>query len=396
LEVLNDGRSGRFRAHVNWVPATYEGFLDWQGASAKFPFGDNDFTFALTPVESDGSARGYTARRAALTPYPADGPDALHIEFNAAEVSDYFEHTWWKTLRDRADGDENPALSNLSTSRFAVVTGLLGLDAEHKGHSELHPVYAMALQTQCTTPDATGHYLARWAIFVRNWGNEGFCSSYNCYHSVVLDKANPNEGGTFSVRLPLGVTDATEVELTNETEFWGWAGGSAIEVSNSVDVDLGAYALVRVRLPGPEAMPLLYGEVTLKFRASGSGGCPIDPRPEPVAALTRAPLAKPERRGAEGMLAELGRRAQHDTALRQESAPRPPEHQFTRIDPSTVTWSTTTALATDPPLRCPASDKRALEASSEKDAICAAVRALSAADLKQDRRLAEILKACGR
>ena len=54
--------------------------------------------------------------------------------------------------------------------RFAIVVGLAGLDCEHGCGTELHPVYGLAIRVNDDPSDDT------WAIFVRNWGNEGYCS----------------------------------------------------------------------------------------------------------------------------------------------------------------------------------------------------------------------------
>jgi hypothetical protein len=50
------------------------------------------------------------------------------------------------------------------------VYGLFGLDCEHGCRSEYHPAYAVAIQLN-GAPDKN-----TWAIFARNWGDEGFCS----------------------------------------------------------------------------------------------------------------------------------------------------------------------------------------------------------------------------
>jgi len=197
-----------------------------------------------------------------------------------------------------------------------VVTGLLGLDAEHVGHSELHPIYALAVQIRCATQEAAGSFSERWAVVLRNWGNEGYCSSYRCLHHLVLD-AN----GTFTMRLPLGnVADVQDLRLgegVGETDL----GASSAEVRVAAAVDLdpsGSAALVRFRLPSPTDRPLLYGELTLRFKARRAAGCP--PRPAvatPSGPVTPASTSRAAGRGqeqageegAEGLLRDLGESA---------------------------------------------------------------------------------------
>jgi hypothetical protein len=77
---------------------------------------------------------------------------------------------------------------NAGHGAFAIVTGLVGLDCEHDCGSELHPVWALAMNVQPSADDDL------WVFFVRNWGNEGFCGTD--HHFVDF----PNNRYTF--RLP--------------------------------------------------------------------------------------------------------------------------------------------------------------------------------------------------
>jgi hypothetical protein len=54
---------------------------------------------------------------------------------------------------------------------FAIVIGKLGMDTSHRGKTELHPVYAMSVRLK-----SSDFQRSSWAFFVRNWGDEGFCS----------------------------------------------------------------------------------------------------------------------------------------------------------------------------------------------------------------------------
>ena len=401
LESVNDGRNNKLRAHVNWVPATYEGFLGWGDTSGRPPFGDGDFTLSLAPVERTASPLKFAARRACLTPYPDGGPVALHIEFKAAEVSDHFDHTWWKNFRDKAKGKQNAAMEELPTSRFAVATGLLGLDAEHKGHAELHPVYALALQTGCTTEESPGRFSNRWAILARNWGNEGYCSSYNCHHQLLLDAA-----GTFALRLPLGdVMDVSEPELATgpgDTELW--ANNAALQVAQKVDVDAsGPFAVVRLRLPPPEETALVYGEIRLRFKGTGAPGCPVDPRPASAGpGPLLLPAGVPSRRGgAEALLIELREEAPPEERTRLEGALGRRETlaaaapAFQPVRPSGEIVPVGAPIAEDrvfcPPLAAPA-----LEADPERAAVCDIVKRLPKARVARDKRLTALFNECSK
>jgi hypothetical protein len=87
---------------------------------------------------------------------------------------------------------------------FAIVTGLMGLDCGHSCQSELHPVYALAMNVQPSIADDL------WVFFVRNWGDEGFCSSDQHYLGL------PND--TYTFRLPWK-PGATSVSVTSQSFY---------------------------------------------------------------------------------------------------------------------------------------------------------------------------------
>jgi hypothetical protein len=179
-ELLKDGRWDKLRGHVNWQPVTVSGYLTWNDVSPRYPFGDGDHTLSLEPAEEDG-----TTRLAGLTRYnTVQGYNlyAYHIEYSGTEMVDHFSHPWWTAHRDRVESgevpaDHHPLPGQIVNGTYAIATGLFGLDAEHKGYSELHPVYALSVLVSCAeAPDADGYFNAEWAVFLRNWGNEGFCA----------------------------------------------------------------------------------------------------------------------------------------------------------------------------------------------------------------------------
>jgi len=141
---------GRIGGHVNWTAATYEGQLTWKDYSGD----DGDYNFSLG---TDGRA-GHTVNNSG----------ALQLEFDSSEVVDRAKSAWWQGLRHAVDAGGSAA-RNLVNNRRAVVVGLLGLDCAHACGSELHPVYVMAIRLNDDPHDDT------WAVFARNWGNEGYC-----------------------------------------------------------------------------------------------------------------------------------------------------------------------------------------------------------------------------
>lgn len=303
-ELLADGRWGKLRGHVNWKPATVGGYLTWDGASGSYPFGDGDYNLTLEPAEDDA-----TTRRPGLTHYnKVKGREmhAYHIEFNGLETVERFGHEWWTAHREHVKSDTVPASAapgpgQIPDGTYAVVTGLFGLDAEHKGHSELHPVYALSLLASCAeTPDAEGYFNDEWAVFVRNWGNEGFCGDWKAYHMLDL----PNS--VYAFRIPLPGVDPKTVSLGRKTRFLAnlpRAGEATRPGKGPFLVPDAKGVEVRFQLPesaGPITRqndpPRIQGLLQLRWKASGSASRTC-PRHAPKArALEAAPEAPAETR----------------------------------------------------------------------------------------------------
>src|SRR5262249_47028594 len=145
--------------HTNWETVTYKGPIFWEDHSNP-TFGDDDYNFLIDTPDSDGVTSGGTR----------DNQDRVKLEFQARETIDHFDNTtFWNQFHQAVDDDDQSA-RNLVDGKEAVAIGLLGLDREHESKSEIHPVYALAIHTSTNPADDT------WAIFVRNYGNEGWCS----------------------------------------------------------------------------------------------------------------------------------------------------------------------------------------------------------------------------
>jgi hypothetical protein len=110
--------------------------------------------------------------------------DYIHWEFNSEETVDNWDETstWWNLFHHNAvDVGDNEAKAHMDNDA-GIIVGLLNIDGQHDNPCELHPVYAMFLQQQVVNFDnifpvaATNNNLV-YHFFVRNWGDEGFCSS---------------------------------------------------------------------------------------------------------------------------------------------------------------------------------------------------------------------------
>ena len=176
-----------FSGHVNWFPVTIEGQAHKVDPGDVFPFGDDDYTFTFN---SDVPGN----------PLSVNGRNGLHIEFDSDETVDNFSSDEWKQFHDAVDAAKSGKilLDECNTRQIvctaaqkaawqkaidfagtlftghSVLTGMFGLDGEHGMKAELHPLYALALlrdNVENTQQDQA------WLMFVRNQGDEGYCSS---------------------------------------------------------------------------------------------------------------------------------------------------------------------------------------------------------------------------
>jgi hypothetical protein len=199
--ICNQGRSpyGAFHGHVNYEPATYEGTLTWFEKSSVGA--DDEYSLDLTTPNLAGVTSGNNYQK------------TIHIEFDSDETVDHFDdNAWWKWFHDSVDNGQGYFV----TGALAEVTGLVGLDTVHGASAELHPVYAIAIETNPYTTNVepkdprAPNFVDRWAVFARNWGNEGYCSTDD--HSL------PNR--SMWVRIPWH-PGATGVRvLNNSTDLW--------------------------------------------------------------------------------------------------------------------------------------------------------------------------------
>jgi hypothetical protein len=279
LEWFNDGRTHVTRGHINWLPVTYEGFLSFLDKSGDV--GDNDYNFELETLVPEGTGGAAVPRQSALTVYNRTNGThrTLHVEMKGRETVSHATHPWWVAFREAVEGAQaNLAKArSLIAARPAVVIGLFGLDAEHKGHSELHPVYAMAIQTSCgETADADGYYADRWAVFVRNAGNEGFCSTWTDQHHLDLPE------DVVTLRLPTPGLDAATLMHTEQlsANVAGVVGPAFTAVADAALVSLKWAPVAAV---GPVRV---HGMIDLKWK-SATGG-------KRVCARSTAPAGLPE------------------------------------------------------------------------------------------------------
>lgn len=323
--VCNTGRGlTRFAGHLNFLPATYVGFIYYQGHS----FPDDDLDFELLPIvrQADGwvlKRTGLTANRPldpGLEKRPAihsglsgKGLDhVLHVEAKAGETLERFDRPGWRKLLGGGAAQRRSNVAGLP----AVATGLLGLDAEHGAFSELHPAHALAIQTQCAETSET------WQVFVRTAGNQGWCSQWDLPHLLEPPLL------TFAIALPTSGT-VTRAEIASSDLQASLPGVTGPALS----LEQGSLVL-RFRWPDEareDPRALLHGEVRIA-RAGGTCldlGRVVEASPSVPKRARKAAARKDA--AAEGLLLEmLGPRA----AAQAEALPHDAEPSYPLAAPA--------------------------------------------------------------
>lgn len=191
---------GVLHGHVNWVPATYVGKLRFQDISSDSDLdlqlrtiGDLDSLERFPGNESFGSMK-VPPILTKDSQIDKEYKDALWLEFASYETVKYFRSpagdNSWQLFTAGRKKEEYQAVQKQYQDHTAIVTGLLNLDCVHECHTELHPVFAMALRAKSEVEyvHAKKEQGAKsiadddpWLIFVRNAGNEGDCSQDEHY-----------------------------------------------------------------------------------------------------------------------------------------------------------------------------------------------------------------------
>ncbi len=222
--------------HVNWGAATYEGRVEWYA----FDDNDDDYNLMLEREDGAGATAAYGGR--------------LKLEFDSDETIDHFKTSWWSSLHSAVDQGKGSAII---PGNPAIVTGLMGLDCAHdECWSELHPVWALAVKV------TAGPSEERWAMFVRNWGNEGFCSSNQ--HYLPLPQASADTY-RYTFRIPWRA-GATSVQVTGSK----FLTNSSSVAGPSVHPVAGKDVFVSFTLPRPEEGARVNGVLDLRWSGSAS------------------------------------------------------------------------------------------------------------------------------
>ncbi len=259
--------------HVNFFAATYSGPLSWEDKSHQGT--DDDYNYRIEPPNDAG---GLTTL--------GEMVNGFEIEHDSDETIDHFQSPLWTQFHARVRAD-NTAAQHYLSGKTAIVTGLFGLDCGHPDcSSELHPAYAMAIDMENSDLGDD-----KWAVFARNWGNEGYCSSDQ--HNLSIDRLR--------LLIPW-LAGATSVTVLPATQFhmYSSAGKHPVVLTPRVVYARSEGVLVEFSLPDASNQVGFDGEVHLKWQLSqtyrgtiATRSAMISQRQRP---LTRVETDKPEDR----------------------------------------------------------------------------------------------------
>lgn len=231
---------GILHGHANWFPVHYGGRVFWE-AFEHWPM-DGDYNLSLQTASDFGQTAGNEK---------VLGNKRIELEFASAEVNKRFQSPWWKLFRARNDSDRSKMVSgDDGKGNDAFVWGLMGLDSEHFAHSELHPVYAIAIHDRSSTDNDD-----IWHVWVRNWGDEGFCSQF----SHDLDQLPTL---TIAIPAPAGAVG----KVLNSTNLYSYPAQLAWSAAQNADSVSVAFNL------GPAAQRHMFdGDLHIQWQKPGDG-----------------------------------------------------------------------------------------------------------------------------
>jgi hypothetical protein len=258
--ICSFGDSNSFEGHVNWFPVTFQGKAGWGDHGA-----DDDYTFEF---RRDGN------------PLSVNGRSGLHTEFDTDETVDHFNTDEWNAFHQAVDQSKAAkatlaecggicdasmraqlqAVIDYPRTLFdgdTILTGMFGLDCEHDCKAELHPLYALATKRDNFENDPSDEV---WLMFVRNMGDEGYCSSHLWSSGFT----------TYTFRLPWH-EQMSSVEVlwgVKKSQFEGTDGTSGPTVTYLPPPQFGSGVYVTFTLPPASQSPLIDGALHLKWTGS--------------------------------------------------------------------------------------------------------------------------------
>ena len=199
---------GLVDGHVLWDIVTYTGqinYQDWSGNSTvdNFWLADGDYGMGLSRSDEAGQTTTESS---------------LGLEFKDDETLRLAGGDWFKQLVNGIENGASPTPASMMGGADGLpgtVTAVIGIDGVHDhGYAELHPVFALALNTK-ETDEAGGSVQQDWVFFLRNSGNNGGCSQEISKWPSSLG----NNEYFIQLQWPDGATGA---KVVGQNQFFSW------------------------------------------------------------------------------------------------------------------------------------------------------------------------------
>jgi hypothetical protein len=279
--------------HVNWFPVTYEGQLKWDDYGGNWTnIADDDYNFQISrPDKALYTGANYD---------PDNGHNGIVVEFDSDETVDVWgsdiNGDWWQKLHYNIDLythlkidaafhsnpldhlNYNPGLAakelmaydnklaevKNEVNKRAIVIGLAGVDCEHGCYTELHPAYAMLVNYKKDLEDD------RWAVFVRNWGNEGGCGCeqepYNAYQNII--RVTLSRGDTTFAQL-----NNSKIRYFQNTDQQSATDQSALQPNESewsIQPAVNGGSVLTFHLGDPSRYTTFVGEFSIQWKTAST------------------------------------------------------------------------------------------------------------------------------
>lgn len=231
--------------HVNWFGATFEGIACWNGYSDVNSGGilerDKDYNINLRTVDLKTFQDTFTLQTTVSTD--------IHGEFRGPRTVQNFATRWWKDFEHAVTNDDDETAHRMIDGATTIMTGLVSLDCPHDCNSELHPVWALAMNIEPSRDNDV------WELFVGNQGDNG-----SCIGDIDMELIDfPNN--RYTVRLPWR-DGATSVEV--DLDLHGFKTRSTI-FSVHVRKVVGEGVFLTFPLEPPAEGAMWDGEVRLRW-----------------------------------------------------------------------------------------------------------------------------------
>ncbi len=213
----------------------------------KYDPDDKDLNFYLYTPDGSGASKS------------SSHEGGLKVEFSRLETIDLLSNTspWWSSNKSKFLSKNT--LDQIINNTYAIITGMYGYDCAHECHTELHPAWTMAALVKDDPNDDT------YAIFARNWGNEGFCSDH-IFH-LDLPKKDNRYIYKFYLRWRPGAESVALKPIFNQI------GGVTLNITPVSQKGV----IVSFGFPSPDIKPFIIGELHLSWNYPPG----VSPQPYP-------------------------------------------------------------------------------------------------------------------